>query len=352
MAPLESKLNELDEKTMDSVVKFVSTIRSGKLRGSKNIAIATVDLLEQIISDAENTNALALISKVRAAGRTLVKALPAELSAHNMVRRVLRAVRDEQRSHANQSVEGAGESLQRLVLATPSRRATLGPTAQDLREPIRDHIAELRAELDSSTSAICSQAKEHVHADELILTYGASGLVERFLRASATKRFRLLMAEGTEVSECHAMASRLATAGVSVTVISSAAVGALMPRVNKVVVGALGALSGGAALASAGLLAVTTAAAHRAVSVIVLSPLYKLSPLHACDRQHFSTLAPAHKALPYMSFESAVARVICPQYDLVPHDHITLFITNLGGSSPSYIYRLLSELYDPMDYQL
>ncbi|CAH2210222.1 jg21807 [Pararge aegeria aegeria] len=104
-----------------------------------------------------------------------------------------------------QSVEGAGESLQRLVLATPSRRATLGPTAQDLREPIRDHIAE----------------------------------------------------------------------------------------------------------------------------VIVLSPLYKLSPLHACDRQHFSTLAPAHKALPYMSFESAVARVICPQYDLVPHDHITLFITNL-----------------------
>ncbi|CAH2242510.1 jg1190 [Pararge aegeria aegeria] len=102
MAPLESKLNELDEKTMDSVVKFVSTIRSGKLRGSKNIAIATVDLLEQIISDAENTNALALISKVRAAGRTLVKALPAELSAHNMVRRVLRAVRDEQRSHANQ----------------------------------------------------------------------------------------------------------------------------------------------------------------------------------------------------------------------------------------------------------
>ncbi|CAH2208290.1 jg18382, partial [Pararge aegeria aegeria] len=62
------------------------------------------------------------------------------------------------------------------------------------------------------------------------------------------------------------MASRLATAGVSVTVISSAAVGALMPRVNKVVVGALGALSGGAALASAGLLAVTTAAAHRAVS--------------------------------------------------------------------------------------
>lgn len=42
------------------------------------------------------------------------------------------------------SVEGAGESLQRLVLAAPSRRATLGPAATDLREPIRDQISEVK----------------------------------------------------------------------------------------------------------------------------------------------------------------------------------------------------------------
>lgn len=60
---------------------------------------------------------------------------------------------------------------------------------------------QLRAELDASTAAISSQARSHVHADELLLTYGASALVERFLRAAGTRRFRLLLAEGPGVAE-------------------------------------------------------------------------------------------------------------------------------------------------------
>lgn len=60
---------------------------------------------------------------------------------------------------------------------------------------------QLRAELDASTAAISSQARSHVHADELLLTYGASALVERFLRAAGTRRFRLLLAEGPDVAE-------------------------------------------------------------------------------------------------------------------------------------------------------
>lgn len=40
-----------------------------------------------------------------------------------------------------------------------------------------------------------------MHADELLLTYGASALVERFLRAAGTRRFRLLLAEGPDVAE-------------------------------------------------------------------------------------------------------------------------------------------------------
>ncbi|CAH2101595.1 unnamed protein product [Euphydryas editha] len=352
MPPTEGSLKDLDDKTSESVVKFVSEVRSGKIQGSENIAVATVDLLEKIISESETTNALSLCNLVRAVGRNLVQALPTELAAGNMVRRVLRAIRDEQRAHANQSVEGAGESLQRLVLAAPSRRATLGPAARDLKEPIRDHIAELRAELDASTSSISSQARSHVHADELLLTYGASALVECFLRAAGTRRFRLLLAEGPDVAESHAMAARLATAGVSVALVGGAAVGALMPRVNKVVLGAAAALAGGAALATAGALAVTAAAAHHAVSVVVLSPLWSLSALHARGGQLFEALAPASRALPYQGVESALVRVEAPLYDVVPPEHITLFITNLGGSSPSYIYRLLSELYDPNDYQL
>ncbi|CAH0730716.1 unnamed protein product, partial [Brenthis ino] len=351
MAPSEGKLEELDEKTMDAIVKYVSNIRNGKIQGSEKIALATVDLLEQIISESESANVLSLCNTVRAAGRHITQALPTELVAANMVRRVLRAIRDEQRTHANQSAEGAGESLQRLVLAAPSRRATLGPAARDLREPIRDHISEIRGEVESSSAGICAQAARHVAAGGLVLAAAGGALLERFLRA-AGRRHRLLLAEGPDVAESHAMAARLAGAGVSVTLVGLAAVPALMPRVNKVIIGAVAALAGGAALARAGALLVTTAAAHCAVEVLVLAPLHALSPLHACDRLRLAARAPAADALPYMSAESAAVRVEAPMYDLLPPDHITLFITNLGGSSPSYTYRLLSELYDPNDYQL
>ncbi|XP_068625882.1 uncharacterized protein [Battus philenor] len=350
MAPSEGQVEELDERCLDLIVKYVSDIRSGKLKGSLNIATATVGLLEEIISDSENPTAIELCGRLRAVGRRLVGALPHEPVAANAVRRVLRAVRDEQRAHDNQSGEGAGESLQRLV-AAPQRQAAPAAT-RVLIEPVRDFIAELRAELEASVPAVCSQARSHVHADELVLTYGAGALAERFLRAAAAAaRYRLVLAESCDVAESQAMAARLSAVGVRVTLVSAAAATALMSRVNKVVLSVTAALPGGAALARAGSHAVTLAAHHYSVPVLALAPLHKLSPLHACEQHHFNGLASAHAAIPYQSGESALAHVVAPRYDFVPPNHITLFITNLGGSSPSYMYRLLSELYDPSDYQ-
>ena len=42
----------------------------------------------------------------------------------------------------------------------------------------------------------------------------------------------------------------------------------------------------------------------------------------------------------------------CPLFEYVPPDLVTLFISNMSGHAPSYVYRLLSELYHPGDYEL
>ena len=38
-----------------------------------------------------------------------------------------------------------------------------------------------------------------------------------------------------------------------------------------------------------------------------------------------------------------------PGYDYIPPELVDLFVTNLGGHNPSYIYRLLVEFYNPED---
>ncbi|KAF9416618.1 hypothetical protein HW555_006048 [Spodoptera exigua] len=319
----QGPVKELDDKFVTLIGKFVADIKHGKIRGSTNRVLAMVTLLETIITESQYTTALELCGAIRAAGRQVMAALPNELG-----------------------VEGSGESLQRLVLAAGARRATLGTAQHDLREPLRDYIAELRGELESSISSICGQAREHVHGDELILTYGASAITEKFLRAAAPRKYKLILAEGPDPTESHAMANRLSAAGVPVTVISAASIYAVMSRVNKA------ALGGGAVLSEAGLFSVTLAARHYRVPVLALVPLYKLCPIH--DLTPFNSSGSPHTALSYDHHEATSdnVHVYAPMYDFAPPDHVTLFITNLGGSSPSYMYRMLSELYDPSDYLL
>ena len=41
-----------------------------------------------------------------------------------------------------------------------------------------------------------------------------------------------------------------------------------------------------------------------------------------------------------------------PVFEYVPPNLVTLFISDLNGHGPSYIYRYLSEFYHPDDYDL
>lgn len=41
-----------------------------------------------------------------------------------------------------------------------------------------------------------------------------------------------------------------------------------------------------------------------------------------------------------------------PMYDYIPPHLISLFVTDTGGYTPAYVYRLLAEYYSREDYSL
>eukprot|EP00775_Hariotina_reticulata_P007211 gene7211-7425_t len=41
-----------------------------------------------------------------------------------------------------------------------------------------------------------------------------------------------------------------------------------------------------------------------------------------------------------------------PTYDYIPPHLISLFVTDTGGYTPAYVYRLLAEYYSREDYSL
>jgi translation initiation factor eIF-2B subunit beta len=113
-------------------------------------------------------------------------------------------------------------------------------------------------------------------------------------------------------------------------------------------------------MANGGLVAVTgsrmiaACAAQFSTPVVILSALYKLTPSFPANPDIFcEPISPA--AL--VSYDDPIlvsgnVKVFCPYYDYVDPKFVTLFITNVGGHPPSYIYRLLNEFYDSVDYDL
>ena len=145
----------------------------------------------------------------------MVKAQPLEFVIGNVVRRVLHLIREEYRTlskmgsnpelrmsklaHSVMETENVmADSSMYNMLAHPNYDSPLDYSKDlvELYRPVPQGIQELMEEIDSSRSTIASQALEHIHSNEYIMTFGRSETVEAFFLAAARKRqFQVIVAE-------------------------------------------------------------------------------------------------------------------------------------------------------------
>lgn len=89
-------------------------------------------------------------------------------------------------------------------------------------------------------------------------------------------------------------------------------------------------LANGGLRAACGALTVALAAKHYSVPVIVLCPMYKLSPVYLCsyEQDAFNLVGCAEGIIPYNSSAAPFAKAFSPIFDYVPPELVTLFISN------------------------
>ncbi|KAH8252631.1 hypothetical protein KR032_000870 [Drosophila birchii] len=352
----------MHEQPLKEVTQLIHAIKVGLVEGSYNITNKTLDIFKYIIMSKSWQNADALMQIVRAQCRILQSALPQETVSSNIARRILKLTREEfdllhaQVQHIADDSQ-ASLSLHKLVTQTSESnvRSDYSVPQQGLREALLDHLQEVETELETSSENICVQAEEHIHSSEIILTLGHSRSVENFLKRAIKKRqsLTIIVAECAPACRGHNLAASLASEkNVEIIVIPDAAIFAMMSRVNKVIIGTHSVLANGGLRAACGAYTVALAAKHYSVPVIVLAPMYKLSPLHLCEQDAFNMVGCAEDVIPYDSIPAREAKVYSPMFDYVPPELITLFISNTGGHAPSYVYRLLTELYHPEDLEI
>jgi len=347
------------ESVNEGVLKLINSIHYGEIKGTYNIVVATISVLKEIINNTEWRTAKDLMDIVTWNGKYLVEMLPLEACIGNMVRRVLQIIREEYTSELRNTTDETDpqESLHKILTAEGDQQIDFNVSMPLLKDALIEHITEFETELETCSGNITRQASEHIHSNEIIMTIGRSKLVEKFFKkAAATRAFDVIVAEGGPFLGGHEMVVNLAKANIRTTLISDVAIFAMMSRVNKVIIGTHTVMANGGLRAISGAHTVAQAAKHYSVPVMVLLPLYKLSPLYHCSGKQDSFNR--HVSPMQGVIDSANAPLLekihayNPVFDYVPPDLVTLFISNTGGNAPSYVYRLLSELYHPDDYEL
>lgn len=128
------------------------------------------------------------------------------------------------------------------------------------------------------------------------------------------------------------MANNLAKSKIKTTLISDAAVFAMMPIVSKVIISAHSVLANAGLRAVAGTHMIAKAAKHYNVPVIVLMPLYKLTSLyyHSYDQEGFNRhISPLDGVIDSHDFALLEkVQTFNPTYDYVPPNLVELFISN------------------------
>ncbi|KAI8811048.1 hypothetical protein BJ742DRAFT_148834 [Cladochytrium replicatum] len=230
-------------------------------------------------------------------------------------------------------------------------KAALTKISKDLKPSLIDSLSELMAEMDNLQGQISALALDYIHSNEIIMTAGNSKTVELFLKEVAkVRKFQLIVAETAPQFDGQHLAASLASAGIDTTVITDSAVFAVMSRVNKVILGTNAVTPNGGLVAISGTKIVASAAKHHSTPVVVCTGIYKLSPRYPYDADVFNVLVNPD---PVWNFHDGdiieKVNIMNSAFDYVPPELISLFVTNVGSHPPSYMYRLVDEMYTKED---
>lgn len=377
-------------------------------------AIETANLLRTVISNSRWSNAKNLLQTIQEITEKLVQAQPVEFAVGNVARRIMRLVREEYKGITVVAKNGANLG-QNMSLSSPSSNSSAGHTLDwemgnsegldmipeysrvdgiqsnsnvagnrssimsttsdssmynllaqpeaevdysrqlfSLKQSIIQAVNELIEELESVGNHIAAQSIDYIHANEVILTVGKSKTVEHFLKAAARKRtFQVIVVESSPSCTGHEMAANLTAAGIETLLVSDASVFAMMSRVNKVIIGCHAVTANGGIIARNGTRIVSACAKHYSTPVCVVTGMYKITPIFPENHADFNLLVSPDMVVPFSdsTMVDSNVEILNPQFDYVPSSLISILVTNQGGSPPSYVYRLLGELYDTEDYR-
>ncbi|QLQ82140.1 hypothetical protein HG537_0G03950 [Torulaspora globosa] len=365
-----------------SIEHFIARLKRRQIDNSYVMALETLQILKRFISAARWSHVSELIEQIRELADRLEKAQPAAFCCGNVIRRVLAVIRDEFEEDMRSTVVNTAATTNSVaepmissmfnLLQKPEDQLQQQQQQQqqqqksqrgskiktDFRQVAIQGIKDLIDEITNIDDGIQQIAIDLIHDQEILLTpTPESKTVLKFLIKSkerSNRTFTVLVTEGfpNNTAKAHEFAKKLAQHNIETIVVPDSAVFALMSRVGKVIIGTKAVFINGGSMASAsGVSSVCECAREFKTPVFAVAGLYKLSPLYPFDVEKLVEFGGSQKVLPHMDPHNRLD-IINPVTAYVPPENIDIYITNIGGFAPSFIYRVAWDNYKQVDVNI
>lgn len=349
----------LSNEVLNHVEPVVAGLKRQQIAPGRVTAIAVAQLLMKVISTVRWTYPSELITVIREVGVVLERAQPHEMIAGNIVRRVLAIIREEtELEHLERDPMVA---LMFSLFSTVPKES--GPVSKakssDLRQVIIQGIREMiDNEISNVYDSIEPMSLEMIHDNEILLCpTPTSELILKFLiKARSKRKFTVLVTENypNNTQAAHRFVKLLGAADIEAVLIPDTTIYAVMSRVGKVIIGSSGVCANGGCILNAGVGNVVECAKEHRTPVFAVVGLYKLSPVYPYNPRNLVEVGNLGKVLPYpeLRFVENVEAVENPLTDYIAPENIDIYITNVGGFAPLFIYRIVLDNYKPEDNDL
>ncbi|RKP30158.1 nagb/rpia/CoA transferase-like protein [Metschnikowia bicuspidata] len=345
------------------VEPLVAELKRRQFLDDKKTAVEVSQLLMRVISAARWTDPLDIIDLIRLVGVLLEKARPRYFVPGNIVRRVLALIREEIDSeNPAENTPMISSMFSLLNTAHLSDEKSLGKQlkkqASDMRSIIIQGIKDLVDEICNVKEELETMSADLIHDNEVLLTATPQldTVLHFLIKARAKRKFTVLVTEcyPNETFAAQKFVKELAQHKIEAVLIPDSTVFAVMSRVGKVILGANAVFANGGCNANAGTANVVECAKEHKTPVFAVAGLYKLSPLYPFNREDLIEVGNSGLVLSYRdsALMENVDVVTNPLGDYILPEHIDIYITNIGGFAPSFIYRIVLDNYKPEDNSL
>lgn len=176
---------------------------------------------------------------------------------------------------------------------------------KDFKANIQESLLEIESDIEEAYEAISSHCSEQIQDNDTILTIGfSSSVLELFTLAPKDYKVTVVVVENSPSNSGEAMYTNLKKKGIQVLLISDSSVFAYMSKISKVIISTRAIMADGGLITDSGVELVVLAADYHSVPVIVVSAIYKLTPLYPFDNTTYNRYISPELVLNSKDFKS------------------------------------------------